>query len=64
LAYLRHQQLSKEIIDVDEDEDDVIDVDKEQPEPHSVHLIVVPVSVLPNWVREFENFAPELKVVK
>jgi SNF2 family DNA or RNA helicase len=62
LAYLRHQQLSKEIIQVDED--DVIDVDKKQPEPHSLHLIVVPVSVLPNWVREFENFAPELNVVK
>mmetsp|Transcript_4548 Transcript_4548/g.6555 ORF Transcript_4548/g.6555 Transcript_4548/m.6555 type:complete len:808 (+) Transcript_4548:927-3350(+) len=35
--------------------------------PHnspSPHLIVVPVSVLPNWMREFETFAPELKVVK
>jgi SNF2 family DNA or RNA helicase len=54
--------LSKEIVQVDED--DVIDIDKKEPEPHSLHLIVVPVSVLPNWVREFENFAPELNVVK
>ena len=28
------------------------------------HLIIVPVSVLPNWMREFETFCPEMKVVK
>ncbi|KAL3926939.1 MAG: hypothetical protein SGBAC_013278 [Bacillariaceae sp.] len=33
-------------------------------ESHAPHLIVVPVSVLPNWVREFEKFAPDMNVVK
>ena len=28
------------------------------------HLIVVPVSTLPNWVREFEKFCPEMRVMK
>lgn len=28
------------------------------------HLIAVPVSTLPNWMREFEKFCPEMKVVK
>ncbi|KAL3922843.1 MAG: hypothetical protein SGILL_001987, partial [Bacillariaceae sp.] len=28
------------------------------------HLIVVPVSTLPNWVREFEKFAPHMNVLK
>lgn len=32
--------------------------EKEVPGPH---LIVVPGSTLENWLREFENFAPELK---
>ncbi|OEU16596.1 SNF2_N-domain-containing protein [Fragilariopsis cylindrus CCMP1102] len=28
------------------------------------HLIVVPVSTLPNWIREFEKFCPEMSVFK
>ena len=28
------------------------------------HLIVVPASVLSNWMNEFQKFAPEMKVVK
>jgi SWI/SNF-related matrix-associated actin-dependent regulator of chromatin subfamily A containing DEAD/H box 1 len=28
------------------------------------HLIVVPVSVLPNWMREFETFCPTMNVMK
>jgi SWI/SNF-related matrix-associated actin-dependent regulator of chromatin subfamily A containing DEAD/H box 1 len=28
------------------------------------HLIVVPVSTLANWIREFETFCPQLNVVK
>ncbi|KAG7363574.1 SNF2 family helicase [Nitzschia inconspicua] len=32
--------------------------------PKRPHLIAVPVSTLPNWIREFETFAPHLKVVK
>ena len=28
------------------------------------HLIVVPVSTLPNWVREFKKFSPKTRVLK
>jgi len=28
------------------------------------HLIVVPLSVLPNWIQEFKRFAPDLRVVR
>jgi len=35
--------------------------DGSQPLPH---LIVVPVSTLPNWIREFEKFCPEMRVIK
>lgn len=31
---------------------------------HAPHLIVVPVSVLPNWIREFETFCPTMNVYK
>lgn len=48
LAYLRHQKLQQ----------------NSGEEENRPHLIVVPVSVLPNWVREFEKFAPEMNVVK
>lgn len=27
------------------------------------HLVVVPLSTLPNWLREFARFAPQLNVV-
>ena len=27
------------------------------------HLVVVPLSTLPNWQREFARFAPQLNVV-
>lgn len=33
--------------------------EKEVPGPH---LVIVPSSTLDNWIREFENFAPSLKV--
>eukprot|EP00980_Cylindrotheca_fusiformis_P006070 scaffold1306_cov100-Cylindrotheca_fusiformis.AAC.4 len=56
LAYLRHQQQQQ-----DDDDDDGTRSESYHAPPH---LIVVPVSVLPNWVREFETFAPELNVVK
>ena len=32
--------------------------------PPLPHLIVVPVSTLPNWIREFEKFCPEMNVIK
>ena len=31
--------------------------------PPRPHLVVVPLSTLPNWQREFERFAPQLNVV-
>jgi len=37
---------------------------KEQKLPPLPHLIVVPVSTLPNWIREFEKFCPDLNVIK
>jgi len=54
LAYLRHQKLFAA----------TGGDSKAATEAHAPHLIVVPVSVLPNWVREFEKFAPEMNVVK
>jgi SNF2 family DNA or RNA helicase len=27
-------------------------------------LVVVPLSVLPNWIQEFKRFAPEMRVVR
>lgn len=28
------------------------------------HLVVVPLSVLPNWIQEFKRFCPDLRVVR
>ncbi len=28
------------------------------------HLVVVPLSVLPNWITEFKRFCPDLRVVR
>jgi hypothetical protein len=36
----------------------------EKPPVPMPHLIVVPVSTLPNWVREFEKFSPKTRVLK
>ena len=48
---------------VESDEDSVESVENCRPEV-SPHLIVVPASVLTNWVNEFKKFAPHLNVVK
>lgn len=64
LAYLRHQHQQPFLQNDDPSKAGIGMNQKQQPEPHAPHLIIVPVSVLPNWVREFENFAPELNVVK
>eukprot|EP00934_Nitzschia_sp_Nitz4_P007849 Nitzschia sp. Nitz4//scaffold2_size372955//31330//34835//NITZ4_000361-RA/size372955-augustus-gene-0.353-mRNA-1//1//CDS//3329546590//7839//frame0 len=54
LAWLKYHRSQK-----------VVDVEKPQDNGTSKpHLIAVPVSVLPNWMREFSTFAPELNVVK
>ena len=48
------------------EESDVIDlVETPQKEDDSLpHLVIAPASVLSNWEREFETFAPHLRVVK
>mmetsp|Transcript_27842 Transcript_27842/g.31267 ORF Transcript_27842/g.31267 Transcript_27842/m.31267 type:complete len:1081 (-) Transcript_27842:1872-5114(-) len=56
LAWLKYRRQSK-VIDVDTDSKSEVDVSLP-------HLIVVPVSTLPNWIREFEKFCPEMKVIK
>ena len=58
LAWLKHRSKFS-AIDVDSDGGA-----SEIQEAPSTHLIVVPVSVLPNWMREFETFCPEMNVVK
>jgi SWI/SNF-related matrix-associated actin-dependent regulator of chromatin subfamily A containing DEAD/H box 1 len=50
LAWLKHQRRKQQ----DANDDHYI----------PPHIIVVPVSVLPNWMREFETFAPHMKVIK
>ncbi len=35
--------------------------DRKVPGPH---LVVVPLSVLPNWMSEFRKFCPDLRVVR
>ena len=58
LAWLKYQRQTK-IVDLEAsggDEDDEL--------PPLLHLIVVPVSTLPNWIREFEKFCPEMNVIK
>jgi SNF2 family DNA or RNA helicase len=60
LAWLKYRRQSKVIdIDNDNDNDNKSEVNQSLP-----HLIVVPVSTLPNWIREFEKFCPEMKVFK
>jgi SNF2 family DNA or RNA helicase len=36
---------------------------REKTEPHAPALVVTPTSVLPNWIREAQRFAPALRVV-
>ena len=58
LSWLKLQKQTK-VVDADRDIDH-----SSANEPHRPHLIVVPVSVLPNWEREFQTFCPEMNVVK
>lgn len=47
-----------------DDDDSVVEVVEGDFEPSYPHLVVAPSSVISNWVREFETFAPHLNVVK
>jgi SWI/SNF-related matrix-associated actin-dependent regulator 1 of chromatin subfamily A len=49
--------------DDDEDSEDA-SVDNENDTGGGPHLVIAPSSVLANWKREFDNFAPHLNVVK
>ena len=55
---------------MDSDHDDAITHNKVNDEKSTIssiqrpHLIVVPASVLTNWMNEFQKFAPHLVVVK
>ena len=54
LAWLKYRRQSK-VVDLESDDGE---------EPSLPHLIVVPVSTLPNWIREFEKFCPDMHVIK
>jgi len=56
LAWLKQHHAT---VDLDSDDESCAPMDVKLP-----HLIVVPVSVLDNWMREFDTFCPDLKVIK
>jgi SNF2 family DNA or RNA helicase len=51
-----------EVVDICDSDDDEEKSTKSKNKP--VHIVVVPASVLDNWMAEFEKFAPQLSVVK
>ena len=58
IAFLAWLKYRKNLVSIDMDDDVAV------AEPTKPHLIVVPVSVLSNWMREFKTFCPDLNVVK
>jgi SWI/SNF-related matrix-associated actin-dependent regulator 1 of chromatin subfamily A len=50
--------------DDEDDDDDSVAVVKGSGNGDGPHLVIAPASVLSNWAREFENFAPHLNVLK
>jgi SWI/SNF-related matrix-associated actin-dependent regulator 1 of chromatin subfamily A len=50
--------------DDEDDDDDSVAVVNGSGNGDGPHLVIAPASVLSNWAREFENFAPHLNVIK
>ena len=61
LAWLRSQNRRGTTNTVD---DAKVGQGKRQSTPVKPHIIIVPASVLDNWMGEFEKFAPQLVVMK
>ena len=58
LAWLRYRDVQGPPADTEKDET----CDGE--EYHQPHIIIVPASVLENWLREFQKFCPTMNVIK
>ncbi|GFH51369.1 SWI/SNF-related matrix-associated actin-dependent regulator of chromatin subfamily A containing DEAD/H box 1 [Chaetoceros tenuissimus] len=61
LAWLKYRHTG--IIDSDDDEEEPA-MSSGDDDDHKPHIIVVPASVLDNWLREFKKFCPTMNVVK
>lgn len=59
LAWLKYRNTG--IIDSDDEDEHPMSSDDDD---HKPHIIVVPASVLDNWLREFKKFCPTMNVVK
>ena len=62
IAFLAWLKRRRDTVAIDDCVNDNAAPTSEQ--PSRPHLIVVPVSVLSNWMREFEKFCPDMNVVK
>ncbi len=76
LSWLKHTNQNREpeagesldkavmLDDHEDDDDDSVAVVNGSGNGDGPHLVIAPASVLSNWAREFENFAPHLNVIK
>jgi SWI/SNF-related matrix-associated actin-dependent regulator 1 of chromatin subfamily A len=73
LSWLKHTNQKREpeagesidkAVMLDDDDDDSVAVVNGSGNGDGPHLVIAPASVLSNWAREFENFAPHLNVIK
>jgi len=70
LAWLKYRKTGvpaneSDVIDLDSADEDVqLDGDSDYDDNHKPHIIIVPASVLDNWLREFEKFCPTMNVLK
>jgi len=67
LAWLKYRKTglpdgqNSDVVDVDDEDEDAA---SDGEESHKPHIIIVPASVLDNWLREFERFCPTMNIVK